>query len=169
MTRHLNMPNVDLIRQQVEALIREYPELQEDETLKLDMLEGSTTFVEALRELECRRQEAVEFAAGIASHITELETRLGRFERREKHLRELLLRLLQAGNLRKVELPEATLSVRPCPPRVIINDDANIPDYYWRVKREIDKTLVKAALKAGDTVPGCALSNQPDTINIRTS
>lgn len=167
--KHLNMPNVDLIRQQVEALIREYPELQDDDILKLDMLEGETTFVEALRVLECRRQDNAELVAGILVLIQQKKERLARLEYRDERLRELLLRLLQAAELRKIELPEATLSVRPKPPKVIITDDTLLPQDMWRIKREPSLSAIGTALKEGETVPGATLSNQPDTISIRTS
>jgi Siphovirus Gp157 len=78
------------------------------------------------------------------------------------------MRLMEAADLRKAVLAEATLSIRPAPQAVrLINPDV-LPADYFRVKREPDVAGIKAALKAGADVPGAALSNAADTLAILT-
>jgi hypothetical protein len=77
-------------------------------------------------------------------------------------------RVLESAQLRKLELPMATFSIRPSPPRVVVNCEIReLSEYYLRTKIEPNKTLIGAALKAGESVPGCTLSNQPDQLQIR--
>jgi hypothetical protein len=157
----------DELRQQVLQILRNHPELEDDEVLRMDMIEGSTDAVEFLRWLENTRQEVAGQLAGINDRIYQLQDRRDRFENREKRLRELMFGLLQAGQVRKLELPEATLSVKSTPAHVVIYDPAELPDDYWRVHREPDKQKIKEALITAAVVPGATLSNSADTLSIR--
>jgi hypothetical protein len=82
-------------------------------------------------------------------------------------MRNLMLRLLQAAHLKKLEMPEATLSVRLGVPRVVIVDETEIPDEFCRIKKEPDKTKIKAALSEFKPVPGATLSNAEDGLTVR--
>jgi len=68
----------------------------------------------------------------------------------------------------KFERADYTASIRPGQPHVLVTDGTALPDTMVRVKREPDKTLIGAALKAGDTVPGAELSNSAPNLTIRT-
>jgi Siphovirus Gp157 len=156
-----------IVRQQIEALLAQYPELAEDEVLRADMFEGETDLTGILRDLEAQRQHADALEDAIGETIKQLTMRCGRFQRRQDALRAMMLALLQTAQLRKVELPEATLSIRSAPARVIIHDEAELPEVYWRIKREPDKVKIKEALVTAAVVPGASLSNSPDTLAIR--
>lgn len=145
-----------------------YPELADDEILRADMIEGATDLHETLRELERTRRQADSFAGAIKQTIVELSERKARFERRDEAMRALMFQLMEYANLRKLELPEATLSIRQGQPKVVITDETIIPKDYMRVKVEPDKTNIKAAISAGKTVPGAELSNATDVLAIRT-
>lgn len=161
--------NPDIIRNQIASLLLLYPELQEDDVLRADMIEGSTDAHDYLRIIERKRQEASAFAGAIAGNISDLAERQERYERREKAMRELMFKILQAGDLKKLELPEATLSVRNGTPKVIITDEAALPswDSIWRIKREPNKAAIKALLEGGP-IPGATLSNAEPVLSIRT-
>src|SRR6516164_10438453 len=124
--------NLEQIRQQITTLLVECPELEQDEVLRADMIEGNTAAIEFLRELERRRREACAMMTGLKAVITELEKRADRFVRRTESLKRLMRIVLDAANLKKVELPEATLTIRSGVPKVMIVE-ADLPDYYWRV------------------------------------
>jgi len=156
-----------IIRQQIDNLLQAFPELQEDETLRSDMLEGSTDLFEFLRELERKRQEAVAMKEALASNIETLKSRSARFERRDEGIRSLMFKLLEWAKQRKAELPEATLSIRAGVPRVIITDEKKIPKAFQRITIEPNKALIKEALSGGKKVAGAELSNAPETLSIR--
>ena len=159
--------NLEQIRQQITTLLVECPELEQDEVLRADMIEGNTAAIEFLRELERRRREACAMMTGLEAVITELEKRAERFVRRTESLKRLMRIVLDAANLKKVELPEATLIIRSGVPKVMIVVEADLPDYYWRVHREPNKQLIGAALKSGADVPGAVLSNSEPQLTIR--
>jgi hypothetical protein len=156
-----------VIKHQVDTLLSAYPELAEDEVLRADMLEGSTDLVEFLRALERRRQEASALAESVTMNIDALAARRARFERRDTGIRDLMFKMLQLAHLRKLEMPEATLSVRTGVPRVLVTDEAALPDELCRIKREPDRAKIKEALADFKPVPGATLSNAEDTFAIR--
>lgn len=163
-----NSQFAEQVRQQITALLLECPELAEDEVLRADMIEGETDAKECLRKLERQRQDTLGLIKGLAIVIEDLHARRGRFERREEAMRRLMHKVLDAADLPKMELPEATLSIRKGTPKVIITEQNDIPDYYIRIKKEPDRTLIGAALKAGSSVPGAVLSNAEPHLSIRT-
>lgn len=158
----------DQVKQQIEVLLRDYPELIEDDVLRADMIEGSTDARELLLALEHQRQETTHLAGAVASHIAELDVRLGRFERREKALRQAMFSIMESGDLRKIELPIATLSIANGQAHVVITDETAIPDILCKIKREPDKARIKQMLKDGAEVRGACLSNASPHLTIRT-
>lgn len=157
-----------IIQHEITNLLVQFPELAEDLLLRADMIEGATEAHEFLRLVEKKRQEACTMVGAIASNIAELDQRLGRFERREKAMRQLMFKILETADLKRVELPEATLSIRNGPQKVIITNDALIPEILCRIKREPDKTRIGKLLKDGNPVQGAELSNAEPTLSIRT-
>jgi hypothetical protein len=155
------------IKQQVSNLLTAWPELVEDEILRADMIEGSTDFVEFVRAVERRRQEANTLTEAISMQVDALQSRRTRFERREQALRDLMFAMLQLAHLKRLEMPEATVSVRVGVPKVIVTDEAALPDEYCRIKREPDRGKIKQTLSEFKPVPGATLSNAEDTLAIR--
>ena len=161
--------DINQVRQQIANLLLVNPELTEDEILRADMIEGETEAFDFLRIVERERQLAEALAGGIASNILELNVRRERFERREKSMRALMFKIMEAADIKKAELPEATLSVRSGQQKLIGDaDPMTVADQYRRVKTELDKAAIKEALKAGTTVTGFELSNAEPTLSIRT-
>lgn len=157
------------IRQQIANLLLQYPELAEDEVLRADMIEGETEAFDFLRMIERHRQDAASMAGAIAENIAILELRQERFVRRERSMRVLMMKIMDAADIRKAELPEATLSVRNGQQRLIGEPNIDfVPLEYIELKREIKRTAIKEALKAGQTVTGFELSNAEPTLSIRT-
>lgn len=158
-----------IIQQQITALLLTYPELSEDDQLRADMIEGVTELHEFMREIERRRQDATHMAGAIAGNIAELELRQERFTRREKGLRELMCKLMELADLRKIELPEATISMAKGQPKLVGDcDPSGMADQFVRIKRELDRAAIKSELAAGGQVPGFYLSNGEPHLTIRT-
>lgn len=164
------MPRFDpsIICKQIDNLLIQFPELQEDEVLRADMLEGSTDLNAFLIQVERQRRDATTLADAIGIYVDELRSRKARFERRDEAFRSLMFKLLEWANLKKVELAEATISIRQGTPKVIVTDESMVPDIFCRFKREVDKVKVKEALAAGKKVKGAELSNAESTLAIRT-
>jgi len=157
-----------IVRLQIEYLRAQHPELVESDEDWLLAIESETDAVEFLRMVERKRQEALHMAGAIARNIKELGKRQQRFERREAAMRALKLKVMLAADVQKIELPEATLSVRNGTPKVIITDLAIIPDILCKIERAPDKVRIKDMLKAGQVVRGAELSNAEPVLSIRT-
>lgn len=95
----------------------------------------------------------------IAARIKSLNERKIRIENAIKRQRTFILGAMQAINMKKIILPEATISIAVMPEHLIITDESIVPEDYWRVKRTINKERLNRAMKAGIIPPGTSLSN----------
>lgn len=154
------------VQDEITALLLAHPELAEDEVLRADSIEGETGAFELLSSIVRKIDATKALAGGTADYIEELRGRRARLERREVALRDFIMKIMNTANLRKAELAEATLSIRASQPKVLIINDAEIPDEFMRVKKEPDKLRIRAAMVAHENVPGCVLSNGEPSLAI---
>jgi hypothetical protein len=157
-----------IIRQQIENLRLQFPELETDEESWLLSLESETDADGFLAAVVDRFDEVTSLSGGLAGKIAEFEVRLKRYEHQQQKLRSLALAIMQAAGLTKKELPTATLSVRKGSQRVVINDDASVPDELCRIKREPDKPRIKQQLLDGAAFNWATLQVSEPTLSIRT-
>lgn len=160
--------DVKQVQNEITALLLAYPELDEDEVLRMDSIEGQTSAFEFLSKIVRKIGATQALAGGTADYIGELQERKARLERREHALRSLIHKVMNTAEIKKAELAEATLSIRNGQPKVIIINEKEIPQEFLRIKTEPDKTRIKAAMVAGEYVPGTALSNSEPTLAILT-
>jgi hypothetical protein len=162
------MFNVDQLRLQIEALIREFPDLADDEILRADMLDAETDLKTVLSELFDLADDAKENIEKQTRRLQTLSARRARFARQVEFYRELMLRLLQSADLKKIILPEATLSQMTGLPQIVGEIDLlALPDDLVRIKREPNREAIRAALLAGRELPGLALSNSQPKLLVR--
>ena len=148
------------VRDQITALLLANSELADDEVLREDMIEGTTTTFEFLSKIVRMIGDNTTLADATCDYIAELQARRDRFTRRNDALRSFIFKIMSSADLQKVQLPEATLSIRTGQPKVILTgDDVWLPDAYVRIKREPNKTAIKDALLSGAVIPGATLSN----------
>lgn len=159
--------NPDIVRQQIAGLLLEYPELETDEILRADMIEAETLTMEFLSEMVHRIEDSTAISEGTAERIKELSERKSRIERRIEGLRALCFKIMNTADIKKAELPCATLSIRNTPPKVIVHDEAALPADCLRTTITPDKTAIKDKFKAGETVPGAYLTNAEPVLSLR--
>lgn len=160
--------DVDQLRREIEALIRDYPQLTEDETLRADMIDAETDINEALTLLvrDIKLSEAL--VMGITEERKQWALRRDRLEHRIDVLRELVLKVMQSGDLKKLLLPVATLVQSASQPTIVGEPDAaTLPDEFVRIKREANRSAILEALKAHRSIPGLSLSNSPPHLVIK--
>jgi hypothetical protein len=163
------MFNIDELRNSIESLLRDYPDLADDEILRADMLDGETNIKDVLTTLVQAVDDHKTLTEAITARTQQLAGRRARFARRAEFLRELILKILQAADLKKIELAEATLSQRAAPPQIVGEVNAELlPDSLCKITREPSRTKIREALLNGDIVPGVVLSNSPPTLTINT-
>ena len=165
------MPRLDpdIIRRDIEALIASCPEMEDDEALRHDMIEGSTEALELLSVLIRRIGQTKALAKGTAEYQQELAERKARFERRVDGYRSLMIKMVRHTGIKKaIERPEGTVSVRDGALKLhLIKEDA-IPDALCKFTPSPDKTAIKEALEAGADVDWAALVPGDPILTIRT-
>lgn len=161
----MNEREADMLRAEIERLIRDYPEIAEDEVLRADMLDGETAISDVLTALIRMSEDAKAMQGATKQRQDDLKARAERFGRRMEFARALMLSILDAANLRKIELPEATVFLRNNAQQIVGEPDADtLPDDLVKVVRYPDRTKIKDALKAGRELPGLQLSNSPPSV-----
>ncbi len=152
-----------------QRLLQDDPDLADDEKLFTDMLDGEGgDAMEVLDRVLRAAVHAKTMAKAAKERAAEIGERAARYDRREASLRGAAFAALDALGLSKRELPDLTASIRAGQPVVIVTDADVLPEAFVRVKREPDKTLIGAALKAGNTVEGAELSNSTPSLTVRT-
>ena len=90
-------------------------------------------------------------AAAIREEEKKLAARRHVMENKAKRLREYML--LNLGDGEKVKTARIEIGTRYTE-AVHVDDDAEVPEEYMRIKAEPNKTALKAALKNGVEIPG---------------
>jgi hypothetical protein len=157
---------VDQARRDLASLLSLYPELYEDDVLRQDMIEAETGALELIDKLIEAERESKALGDGLDAAMARLEKRGDRFARRQIALRKYIMQIMDAANLPKVERPAATVSIVAGRPKVMITDEAALPQRCLRVKSEPNKTLIQAALLNGEVVNGATLSNPEPVLRI---
>ena len=140
----------------------------DDDTLT-DTLEGLSSLPEALASVVRAYLEDLDLAAALGMRIGELQARLARFEARAEKKRALVTLVMERAELRKLQEPDFTVSLRAVPPALVVSDETAIPAYYWKPQpAKLDRKGLFASLNAGQAVPGAALGNGGTTISVRT-
>lgn len=168
----MNAPiRIDLVTREIGQIADELRALCiDDERLFLDMLTGETD----VEKIVAAILNELDREAGIAEALTlQMAVRKARrdfSERRSEKLRDGLLRVMKAGHLDKLALPEATVSVRPVAAKLVVNDPDAVPSEYQRFKASPDMDLIKADFTPDSpTLPNwlrCEPARQ--TISVRT-
>lgn len=158
----------DFVKAQIANLLTSFPELETDEILRRDTLEGETDAMALLSRLVRARNETQALVNGIGEYAKELAERKSRLERRAEACRMMAFQILDAANIPSLTLPEATLTIQRGQQSVVVTDEEKLPEKFIRTKREPDKTAIKEALKAGEAVEGAELSNANPYLTIRT-
>lgn len=161
------MERLDLTKLQIGAIAAHlHDELADDERAWLDLLEGETDLYEWVRRLLGKIEDDEGVEASLATQISDRSLRKSRAGERIKAARQAISALLETAKLSKLELPEATVSVRDVPPKPIVVDEAAIPDEFCRTVRKPDMALIKAGMESGE-VPGVSRDNGGVTLTIR--
>jgi|SRR5665213_2787790 len=159
-----NLAEYQYLREQLEAA---YPEA--DEQALRDTLEGLSTLPEMLAAVIRSYLDDLSLAAALGMRLGDMQERLSRFEARAEKKRALVTQVMERADLKKLQEPDFTVSLRAVPPGLVVSNEAEIPEDYWKVQpAKLDKRGVLAALQLGQAVPGAGLGNGGTTISVRS-
>lgn len=140
----------------------------DDDEMISTAVEGETSLLEAISGGVDRIEELKAHREAIETRIKDLQVRRDRFEDQEARIKAAIHVAMGQAELRKIELPQATISLRAVPPKAEITDEAAIPSKFWKPQDpKLDKKAVLDALKAKEDVPGAVLSNGSQSLEIR--
>lgn len=163
--------DAETVKAQIAILLSAYPSLEDDAELLADMLEGETNLNGMLERIMDVKFEAEDMTTAIKAREAALKARRERFEDKADAMKDLALSLMQAAKLDKIELTEATLSIRKPSKRVEIVNEDEVPSQLMRVtvSKAPDKAAIKAQLEAGETVPGCLMGTGEVGLTVKRS
>jgi hypothetical protein len=161
--------DAERIRTAIGALMLGYPELADDDELRADTMEGEVGLNDFIGRVLRQMQDRRIMVEGIDALMEEYTARRDRAVRTIDGYRAVILKLMLAAELAKIELPEATVSTRKVAPKVVIDDEAAIPDICktQKVVESIDKAFIKRCLDDGMNIPGARLSNGDVGLTVR--
>ncbi len=112
-----------------------------------------------------RRTEAQSKA--LAEILADNRERKARLDTKAERLRGVVLHAMQELGLKRLEGPDLTASLGAGKPKVIVTDDAALPDDVCVMKREPSKAAIAAWL-AEKPCPGAELSNATPSLTVRS-
>lgn len=154
--------------EQVANTIRDMLGADFDAETFLDSLDGETDAMDILGKLILEREEAKAHEAAAKQVAEDYATRARRMAEKQKALAKAMGQLLDAIGERKVPHPLGTVSRTAGVVSVEITDEADVPTQLCKITKSPDKAAIRAALDAGDTVPGAALRRGEPGISVRT-
>ncbi len=150
------------------ALLDADPQMRDDDTLFLDMLDGEGgDALDLLRAALRASLEADAQARACKARIGQLAERQRRHEGRAAALEGAVHKAMRDLGIPRLRDPEFTASRREGGERVEVADAGLLPEPYVRTKREPDKPALLAALKAGESIPGAALARGDETLTVK--
>lgn len=103
--------------------------------------------------------------ANMSAKIDAIDTEIKRLQSIKKveqnkqgALKDYLRHNMSVCEIKKIECDLFTITLRKPSEVVVIDDDQEVPQDYWKVVKSVDKSLIKKALKEGNQVKGARLS-----------
>ena len=152
---------------QVRLLLQNYPELAEDEQLLEDMLDGSTDFTDVMSRLVTNARLYKANGSALQELVKDMIARREKWDAREKLARSMMLRLMHLAGIRKVVLPQGTVSIGAGRTGVVITDEEKLPESCFNITKTVSKTKVKELLDAGEKLEGATLTNGGEVLTLR--
>ena len=151
-----------------EHLLAEYRNSIDEETLR-DTLEGISSLPEALAAVVRSYLDDLTMAAALGMRIGDMQERLSRIEARVDKKRMTITAVMEKADIKKLEQPDFTASLRAIPPGLVVGDEGLIPAGYWKPQpAKLDRRGLLTALNGGASVPGVGLGNGGTTLSVRT-
>ncbi|PWC54404.1 hypothetical protein TSA6c_00305 [Azospirillum sp. TSA6c] len=151
-----------------DTLLRMYPALAEDERALFDTLEGVTDMETAVASVLEKIEEYEGMAASLGDQIEVRKQRKDRLLQSCDTMRAAIVSALEMSGIKRVMLPEGTVSVSAGRRSVVVTDEqAAMAAGFVRTKQELDKSKIGEALRNGQTLPFAVMSNGAPSLSVR--
>jgi hypothetical protein len=140
-----------------------------DETTLADTVEGLTDLHEIVTAIIRSALEDEALANGLRGRIGEMEDRLARLQDRASKRRQIAKDVMVELDVKKIQAPDFTVSLRPGTPALMVIDEAAVPSIYWEPRDpKLNRQGLLADLKQGAEITGVSLSNPEPVLSVRT-
>jgi len=155
------MTQLYILAEQHRALAEKLADMELDEATIADTLEAESGEIEQkiiavaamIRNLESDAEQIKQAAQQMLDRAKPMQARAER-------LKEYLKTCMTTANVAKAPCPWFVVTLAKNPAAVSVTDESLIPADYFKTipaSRQLDKSSVAAAIKAGTTVPGASL------------
>ena len=150
-----------------ERLRTEEPHI--DDQCLADTLEGLSDLPEILTAIVRAALTDEALAIGLKGRIGEMEDRLARLRDRAAKRRQIVKDTMVGLDLKKLEAPDFTASVRPGIASLVVIEPAQVPGLYWEPgEPRLNRKELLADLKQGAEITGVVLSDPDPVLSVRT-
>ncbi|MFZ3249985.1 MAG: siphovirus Gp157 family protein [Pseudolabrys sp.] len=142
---------------------------QIDEQTLADTVEGLTDLHEIVAAIVRAALADEALAAGLKGRIAEMQDRLDRLQDCAAKRRQIAKDVMVEFELKKINAPDFTVSIRPGMPALLVLDEAAVPSIYWQPSApRLNRQGLLSELKEGADIQGVALSNPEPVLSVRT-
>jgi Siphovirus Gp157 len=142
---------------------------QIDEQTLADTVEGLTDLTDILTAIIRAALTDEALATGLKVRIAEMQARFDRLQDRAAKRRQIAKDVMVELDLKKLQAPDFTASIRPSMPALMVIDEAAVPSIYWEPRDpKLNRQGLLADLKGGIEIAGAALSNPEPVLSVRT-
>lgn len=139
-----------------------------DEQTLADTVEGLTNLHEILEAIIRSALQDEALATGLKGRISDMQGRLDRLQDRASKRRQIAKDVMVELDLKKIIVPDFTVSIRAGNPGLMVIDEAAVPPIYWEPGQpRLRRQVLAADLKQGEDVPGATLSNPEPILSVR--
>jgi len=140
----------------------------DDQTLA-DTVEGLTDLHDIVQAIIRAALTDEALAGGLKCRIAEMEDRLSRLQDRAAKRRQMARDVMVELDLKKLNAPDFTASIREGTPSLMVIDEQAVPSIYWEPREpRLKRQELAQDLKHGGEVPGATLSNPEPILSVRT-
>ena len=140
-----------------------------DERTLADTVEGLTDLHQIVEAIVRSALEDEALANGLKVRMGEMQDRLARFQDRASKRRQIAKDVMVELDLKKLQAPDFTASIRPGTPALMVIDEAAVPSIYWEPRDpKLNRQGLLSDLKQGAEITGVGLSNPEPVLSVRT-
>ena len=142
---------------------------QIDEQALADTVEGLTDLHKIVTAIIRAALSDEALVLGLKCRISDMQGRLDRLQDRASKRRQIAKDVMVELDLKKLNAPDFTASIREGTPALMVIDEDAVPSIYWQPSEpRLNRQELAYELKQGAEIAGVALSNPEPVLSVRT-
>jgi hypothetical protein len=142
---------------------------QSDEQALADTVEGLTDLHEIVTAVIRAALSDEALVLGLKCRISDMQGRLDRLQDRAAKRRQIARDVMVELDLKKLNAPDFTASIREGTPSLMVIDEDAVPSIYWQPSEpRLNRQELAYELKQGAEIAGVALTDPEPVLSVRT-